>query len=54
MSFKNGIVGAVSFDGASVFMKFYSSSERSLLSSGKDVTILFQKKYQKNPSNPNK
>tara|TARA_B000000475_G_C15953275_1_gene429689 strand:+ start:882 stop:1163 length:282 start_codon:yes stop_codon:yes gene_type:complete len=51
-SLNNGIEEAEIFEGASVSIKFNSSFDRFLLSSGKDVTLEFQKKYQKIPKNP--
>ena len=51
-SFNNGIEEADFFEGASDRIKLSSSFDRFLLSSGKDVTLLFQKKYQKIPKKP--
>ena len=52
INLKKGIEGADSFDGASFLINFNSCAERFLLSSGNEVTLLFQKKYQKIPTIP--
>ena len=53
INFVIGIDGGVELDGASLLINSNSLSDKFLLSSGYDVTDLFQKKYQNIPKIPN-
>ena len=52
ISLRNGIDEAEVFAGASDCINSNSFLDKFLLLSGKDVTVVFQKKYQKKPKAP--